>query len=409
MSELINNKQQRIDTMKSLIRRLHQGEETDSIKNELAKQLESVEYSDVFLMENQLIAEGIPVENIRNLCDVHTLVLRKQLDQQLPIDSTPGHPLHTLLNENRAIENTIIEIEKGIDNFNSDRANFIKHIINIHKNLNDLTDIDKHYRKKEELIFPFFEKNGFTGPTNVMWAKDDEVRDMLKETISAMNELRKAGLDEVASFFELGLKPTLESIKEMIYKEEKIMLPMAKELLKPNEWFMIHEQIKEIGYCLYVPSVKWAPKGVQPEELDIHSNLDGKIILPSGIFKTNELIAMLNTLPFDLTLVDKNDTVIYFSEGPDRVFSRTRTIIGRKVQNCHPPDSVHIVNQILDDFRSGKQSMAKFWIKMMGKFVYIVYYAVRSEEGEYLGTLEVTQDISEIQKIDGERRLLSYE
>ena len=117
----------------------------------------------------------------------------------------------------------------------------------------------------------------------------------------------------------------------------------------------------------------------------------------------------MSTLPFDVTFVDREDTVRYFSPGRERIFERTRAILGRKVQYCHPPKSVHVVNKIVADFKSGKQDRARFWINMGGKMVYIVYYAVRDEKGEYIGTLEITQDVSEIRQLEGERRLLAYD
>jgi DUF438 domain-containing protein len=135
----------------------------------------------------------------------------------------------------------------------------------------------------------------------------------------------------------------------------------------------------------------------------------GRVQMPTGSFKLEELVAMFSTLPFDITFVDKDDSVRYFSPGKDRIFERTRAILGRKVQYCHPPKSVHIVNQIVKDFKDGKQEQARFWINMGGRMIYIVYYAVRDEAGEYLGTLEVTQDITGVRALEGERRLLAYD
>jgi len=131
--------------------------------------------------------------------------------------------------------------------------------------------------------------------------------------------------------------------------------------------------------------------------------------MPTGSFTLEELIAVMSTLPFDLTFVDKDDTVRYFTPGKERVFSRSIAILGRKVQYCHPPKSVHVVDQILNDFKSGRQDRARFWINLRGRLVYICYYAVRNEQGEYLGTLEVTQDLTEARSLKGERRLLMYD
>ena len=131
--------------------------------------------------------------------------------------------------------------------------------------------------------------------------------------------------------------------------------------------------------------------------------------MPTGSFSLDELIATFSALPFDLTFVDKDDTVRYFSPGKERIFDRSRAILGRKVQYCHPPKSVHIVNQIVKDFKAGKQERARFWINMGGKLIYICYYAVRDTAGGYLGTLEVTQDLTEVRSLEGEQRLLTYD
>ncbi|HHM23735.1 MAG TPA: DUF438 domain-containing protein, partial [Bacteroidetes bacterium] len=162
----------------------------------------------------------------------------------------------------------------------------------------------------------------------------------------------------------------------------------------------------EIGYCLVAPEERWEV-AVERGEPEITADQE-RIQLPSGSFTPKELNAILNTIPFDLTFVDKDDTVRYFTEGRERIFARSRAILGRKVQRCHPPSSVHIVERILSDFRSGRENRAAFWINMKGRFIHIEYFALRDENGEYLGTLEVSQDLTEKRKLTGEQRLLNY-
>jgi DUF438 domain-containing protein len=131
-------------------------------------------------------------------------------------------------------------------------------------------------------------------------------------------------------------------------------------------------------------------------------------MMPTGNVTVEQLTSVLSTLPIDLTFVDANDRVAFFTEGPDRIFARSKAIIGRKVQHCHPPSSVDMVDHILDDFRAGRQNVAEFWINLRGKFVHIRYFAVRDIEGKYLGTVELTQDIAPLRDLAGERRLLQY-
>jgi hypothetical protein len=136
---------------------------------------------------------------------------------------------------------------------------------------------------------------------------------------------------------------------------------------------------------------------------------DGTIMMPTGHVSVEQLTAVLSTLPLDLTFVNAEDRVAFFSEGPNRIFARSKAIIGRKVQHCHPPRSADTVNKILDDFRAGRQNVAEFWINFQGKFVHIRYFAVRNDEGKYLGTVELTQDLAPLRQLSGERRLLAYE
>jgi len=194
----------------------------------------------------------------------------------------------------------------------------------------------------------------------------------------------------------------------MIYKEDQILLPMSLDTLNDEEWYNIVLQSPEIGFCLIDPIENWKPEGVTINEEDVEMH-DGTITLPSGAFVLEELIAVFNTMPVDITFVDKNDTVRFFSQSEERIFDRNRAIIGRKVQMCHPPASVDTVEKILDDFKSGKETKAAFWIQMGDRFIHIEYFALKDREGKYLGTLEVSQDLTEKRSLKGERRLLEYE
>ncbi len=412
MSEVINNRQQRVDIMKALIRQLHNGAAEERVQSQLEKMLGEADYSDVFLMEMQLIQEGIPQESIQSLCDTHTRVLKKQLDLQETPETTPGHPVHTFVQENQALTLTVQKIRglmRDIEELD-DSENAAPKMLEIHALLNDLMDVEKHYRRKENLLFPYFEKKDMPGPPAVMWGKHDEVRGFLKHVLKAFQSISSISAAEASAFNKLAVAAVLDAIEDMIYKEEKVLFPTAMDLLEEEEWYEIYRQSDEIGYCLYVPEFKWVPENIAPEKMQQElSQNSGRIHLPTGNFTPEELGALFKTLPFDLTFVDKDDVVRYFSPGEERIFDRTRAILGRKVQYCHPPKSVHIVNRILEDFKSGKQDQARFWIQLGEKLVYIVYYAMRDDQGNYLGTLEVTQDVTGIKKLEGERRLLEYD
>ena len=204
----------------------------------------------------------------------------------------------------------------------------------------------------------------------------------------------------------MQLRPAIKAVADMIMKEEEILFPMTMDKLTEENWYDIYRQTNEIGYCLYDPKIEWEPEGIHLAEN--RSADDNNIHLPSGKLSVEELMIIMNTLPFDLTFVDKEDKVKYFTQGKERVFDRNRAILGRDVRMCHPPSSVHVVEQILSDFKSGKADSAPFWIEMQGKFIHIEYFALRNDAGEYLGTLEVSADLTEKRALGGEQRILSY-
>jgi DUF438 domain-containing protein len=411
MSEIINNRQQRIEIMKSLIRQLHSGVAEEKVRKQFETILDEAEYSDVFIMEMQLMQEGMAKEAIQELCDTHTRVLKKHLDLQETPVTIAGHPVHTFIEENKALVKKTKLIRLLGDQIGKlpDDSDALPVMQQIQAHLNEVMDVDKHYRRKENLLFPYFEKKEMPGPPAVMWGKHDEVRDYLKETIYGLTQISALTADEAKSYYLLAILPSVESVEDMIYKEEKILFPTAMDLLTEQEWYEIYIQSDEIGYCIYTPEFEWMPEGGIHQILQKIQTRGDRIQMPTGSFNLEELLSLFKTLPVDLTFVDKDDVVRYFSPGEKRIFDRTRAILGRKVQYCHPPKSVHIVNKIVSDFKSGKQNAARFWINPGGKFVHIAYYAMRSEQGEYLGTLEVTQDLTELRQLQGERRLLSYD
>lgn len=411
MSEVINNRQQRVEIMKSLIRQLHNGVAEEQVKHQLETMLDEADYSDVFMMEVQLVQEGISAERIQELCDTHTRVLKKHLDLSETPETVPGHPVNTFVQENRELTKTTARIRLLMKKLEAqpDEQDATELMCSIQELLNHLMDVDKHYRRKEFLLFPFFEKNNLPGPPMVMWGKHDEARKLLRETIAGLQQVDKLTAAEANAYNLFAVTPAIEAVDDMIYKEEKIMFPTALNLLTEQDWYEIYRQSDEYGYCLYAPQFEWTPEGGLHMEMKKSAAAGGRVQMPTGSFTLEELIAMFSTLPFDMTFVDKDDTVRYFTPGRERIFDRSRAILGRKVQYCHPPKSVHIVNQIVRDFKAGKQDRARFWINMRGRMIYICYYAMRDADGGYMGTLEVTQDLTEVRSLEGEQRLLAYD
>ncbi len=407
MSEIINNSKKRKDLLKHMILQLHSGEAPDLVRKRLVELLHSIPYDEVVEVEQELISEGLPVEEVLKLCDIHQLVLDGHIDQSGAKAIPEGHPVDTFRKENRELEKVVAELEILFGQLKSFNENEIKPwLLKVQANLNSLMDVDKHYKRKEYLLFPFLEKYEITGPPKVMWGKHDEIRNLLKTAIEAVGTKELLTIDEVEAISELVLIPAVKGVSDMISKEEEILLPMSMDKLTDDDWYSVYQQTNEFGYCLYDPQIEWVPEGVTTGEVTY--NTGNSIPLSTGTFSLNEMEALFKTLPIDITFVDKDDKVKFFSLGPDRIFTRNRAIIGRDVRMCHPPSSVHVVEQILSDFKNGTQSSAAFWIQMHGRFIYIEYFALRGKKGEYLGTIEFTQDLSKLRALEGEQRLLSY-
>jgi uncharacterized protein len=408
MSESMNP-QQRKDLLKHMILQLHEGIAPEEVKKRLLDLLQKIPYGDVVEVEQELINEGLPETEVLRLCDLHSMVLEESIDLTGMKIVPPGHPVDTFKKENRELEKVVAGLEDLFSRIDELYASIgdIAYLNRVRGLFNSLMDVDKHYRRKENLLFPFLERYEITGPPKVMWGKHDETRGFLRNALNALDMPGEPDVSLMKSKIEIHLQPAAKAITDMIMKEEEILLPMTLDKLTDADWYEIYRQTGEIGYCLYDPKSEWKPEGIALA--DNHAAESGRITLPSGNIRVEELLAILNTLPVDLTFVDREDKVKYFTQGKERIFDRNRAILGRDVRLCHPPSSVHVVEQILSDFKSGKADSAPFWINMQGRFIHIDYFALRDENGDYLGTLEVSQDLTEKRKLAGEQRILSYQ
>jgi len=388
------------------------------------------------------------------MCDLHSQVVRDILVERASAPPAPGHPVDTFRRENEALGAQAASLRAalealapagGDDDLPVDPAR----LLDCRRLYSGMMDVEKHYQRKEHLLFSCLERHGITGPSTVMWGKDDEARALLKELGAALAE-NEASAGEWRLVAQTVAGPALAAVQEMIFKEERILLPMALQNLTETEWGEIFAQSPQFGYCLVDPrdgyeprppasevppaasaevarsgiafapgpfaagaravplAMAGAPQPPRGEGLPAALG-QGLVVLPTGALRLDQLKAVFATLPVDVTFVDAEDRVRFFSEGQNRVFARPKAILGRLVQHCHPPGSVNVVERILDDFRSGRQDVAEFWIDFKGRFAHIRYFALRDEKGAYLGTLEVTQDLTRERALQGERRLLEYE
>ena len=407
MSEYINNRTKRQGILKGLIRQMHEGKTVDEVKGEFAALLEDVGAGEIAEIEQALIDEGLPEMEVKRLCDVHVAVFRESLDQQAKPETVPGHPVYTFLAENGAalrvldaLGEALAAAKDGPDSEQLERAR---------ERLRELQAYEKHYLRKENLLFPYLEKRGFSGPSSVMWAIHDDVRAGWKALSDVLSTGPGYDVDGFRARIDEIFEPLSTAIREMFYKEENILYPTALEKLNEEEWLAIRAQERELGYCYIEPGDQWRPIAVSPEIVSKPGERVGALgellHLDTGTLTPREVNQLLAHLPIDITYVDREDTVRFFSQTKERIFPRSPAIIGRKVQKCHPPASIDRVQRIVDDFRAGRRDEAEFWIQMQGKFIHIRYFAVRDEQGAYQGTVEVTQDVTAIRALEGERRL----
>ncbi|MFV2074380.1 MAG: DUF438 domain-containing protein [Thermoanaerobaculales bacterium] len=406
MSELLDNSRHRIDTLKGIIKQLHEGADPEAVKEEFGDLLAEVGVTEIAAMESSLMAEGMAQEEIQRMCDVHAAVLGGGASCA-PVEVPAGHPVHTFRLENERIREIVSRYRSAVVSLKtaggvSDRV--LGPWGNAHS---ELAGVEVHYLRKEFLVFPYLEKAGIAGPPKVMWGVHDEIRAKISAAADLLDNASELDVGDLVMAAEVVLEPMLEQVESMTGKEDRILWPMCLEHFATRDWEAIRSQWDEFGKGLVEPATVWLPVLPQLPSSPVELPSDDAITLPSGHLSLRQLTALLNTLPMDITFVGADDRVGYFSEGTDRVFARNRAIVGRKVEDCHPPKSVHIVEQVVSDLRSAKRDVAEFWIQMGPRFVHIRYFAVRDEGGEFLGTLEVTQDIAPLRGLEGERRLLA--
>src|SRR5699024_163610 len=331
--------------LKDLILRLHGGEDEEVIKQEFAKDFQTVSPLEISVMERKLMKEeGLSAEEIMRLCNVHVAVMVDYVENpdNIPDDfSKPGHPVHVLKEENLALEAALMRVRNLLEAYLEESDAELEKGLN--HQLDILWDFDKHYARKENSFFPIMEKYGHTAPPQVMWGDDDEIRDLYKNLRAAFQAGEKEQLRHIFSEFEYEMQ-------EMIVKEENILIPMVTEDFTEDDWITIAEEMDEIGYCIVKPMAKWEPVRAKPE-MDQESEIQtGRIQLGTGSLSHQELDIILNTIPLELTFVDKDNIVQYYNNQPgEKLLGRTPSAIGRDVMNCHPPKVHETVTQLMQD------------------------------------------------------------
>lgn len=389
-------REQRVKELQAIIGDLHAGGDLERARDRFSRAVEDVEASEIAAMEEELIRGGLPVAEVQRLCDVHVGAFRRALDEHAEVEAPPGHPVHTYMEDNRVItrlSNQLGGVARAIGAGEKVQDSFLgaEHI------LQPLSGLENHYQRKENQLFPILERHGVAGPSQVMWGVHDQIR-------AALKQVREAVEHRDAQAFSTTATVLARDIVEMVYKEEKILFPLALQTLTDEEWVEVRRGEDELGYALSKPAGAW-PAGAEVRTQTTASTA-GLLGLLTGELTLEQVNLVFSHLPVDLSFVDEHDTVRFYSEGPHRIFPRSPAVIGREVQKCHPPKSVHIVQEILESFRAGRKDTAEFWIQLHGKFIHIRYFAVRDKAGAYRGCLEVSQDVTRIRSLTGEQRLL---
>lgn len=402
MSEFYTGFNGRKEILKDIIRRIHKGEDPEKVKKDFKDLLKTVTSDEIAKIEEELINEGMDRNEIMKLCEVHLMVFKEGLEKKRYFDV--GNPINILMKEHELVLGFAENLNKILNGI-SDETTFYEKEKEIDRIINDLKLSETHYLREENALFPTLEKYGIIEPPKIMWMEHDKIREIKKSLYDIYNDLKNGfNLNKLLEFKKVSFE-LLNFLSSHFFKENNILFPTANKLFKKEDFLKVKKDFDEIGYPTFLPDEYKVKVEISEEEKKLTKE---EIQLPTGSFTLDELEAIFNTLPVDITFVDKNDKVKYFSMTKDRIFVRTKAVIGRSVQNCHPQKSVHIVNKIVEEFKKGTRDVADFWINLNGRLVYIRYFAVR-KDGEYLGTIEVTQDITDIKKIEGEKRLLDWE
>ncbi|HCA34041.1 MAG TPA: histidine kinase [Lachnospiraceae bacterium] len=417
----------RIELLKGYLKRLKEGESLESVQADFVKNFKSVEAVEIMKAEQALVKEGAPISELKNLCDIHSAMfhgatkeekianaekevsasakreqdqvqgqqfssavgavrpdpMREKMERTQQLIRTVGHPLAVLTKENQVIQDLIGLAQKQLETGEDPTGTVFK-----------LRFLSVHYAKKGDLLYPQLkEKYNITGPSDVMWTVDDEIRD----DISSLN--KKTDHDEK---WNSDLKAVLKRAGEMVYKEANILFPVAAMYFTKEDWYGVYRDSKDFPEIFGVKQTKWpeAEEALQKQRSEAAAGtklLQGEVVMPGGHLTVEQLTAMLNTLPLEISFVDDQDINRYFNEGP-KVFKRPHSAIDRSVFACHSPRAEMMARSIIDDFRKGRLDSVPVWMEKNGLPMLVTYMAVRDKEGNYLGTVEVVQNMEEAKR-----------
>lgn len=409
------------EVIKAVLRELHSGVSLEVLKERFKEFLKDISPMEIPLIEQELVREGVPIQEIIKLCDLHVALFRDFLISRELEDVPRGHPLNLLLMENEYLlkKSEVLNIY-ALSLSRATSEDEKKALINnIRDLINDLRKIRVHYRKIQMLIFPYLEKRGISAVPRVLWAREDEIIVKLRGMVKLLESNDYAQIASKASEIANG-------ISEIIFRENKILFPAVWVLLSEGEWAAISDEANKIGWLVNV-DVKWTPRGKPTMPYEVKGVVSGEVLeklpqemkvmalaggikpdeyelirqgdlnLETGFINLDELKSLIKSLPLEVTFADINDRVRFFSEGKfHKGFARSKNILGRRVEYCHPPRLEAFIKKVLNELKSGAKDYEVFWTKMGDRIIRVMVVALRNDEGKYLGALEIVEDLTEI-------------
>lgn len=396
MSEFTNHNAERVAKLTELFQAVTREEFVSEHVKNYQQVIELATPADVIAVVDRLMKLAIPMPELKRGINKALNLLNKALQNYPYQPPKSGSFLDVMLQNNEQIDRLLKPIRPLLKEINSGNFQVRQELAD---KLTTLSRIDLYYQIKENALFPLIEKHlPEYRCLQVMWSFHDDIRRNLKAAI----DMLASETTDLKQFNRLA-GDIFFNIYAIKFREERILFPVISGIIPEEQLNALLPESIEIGFPFF------QPKTAQAEKPQAAPAENGEIDLETGALTPEQIRLVFNHLPVDITYVDENNKVRYFSTPEKRIFRRTSSIIGRDVKNCHPHESVHVVEQIVENFRCGRKNSASFWIRMNDDFILIQYFAVRDESGTYKGVIEVTQEISEIRGLQGQKRLLDWE
>ena len=319
--------------------------------------------------------------------------------------ASEDHPINILMKEHSILLSKAEELFKTTETISEEYSIDKNGVDKIKIIIGHFKHSSSHYLREENVLFPYLEKHGITQPPAMMWREHDTIRGVEKNIYELLDNFNISEYTKWISDFKNEASSLKEILSTHFYKENNILFPTSLKLFTKDEWNDIRRQFDEIGYCSFTPDIIKA-QVTEDKRISSKEKNGDKLYFPTGNLTPEQIESILNTIPFEITFIDKNEIVQYFNQKRDMIFVRTPAVIGREVRKCHPEKSLHLINKIIDEFKNRSRNVAEFWLTIKDRFIYIRYYPVFNNMDEYIGCVEVTQDITDTKKLEGEKRLL---